>query len=108
MKYCVVLVTAPKGKEAKALTKLLLRRKLCACVNIIKGVDSFFWWESKIDRAAESLLIIKTKRSMLPRLIREVRAAHSYSVCEIIALPIVAGNKPYLDWIGSSCGKDSQ
>jgi periplasmic divalent cation tolerance protein len=103
MSYCIVLVTAPKGREAYRLTELLLKHKLCACVNIIKGVDSFFWWKSKIDSARESLLVIKTKRSLLPRLIKKVRGAHSYSVCEIIALPIIAGNKDYLAWIGSSC-----
>ena len=103
MSYCVVLITVPNGREAYQLTRLLLGHKLCACVNIVKGVDSFFWWKSKIDRARESLLVIKTKRSLVPRLIREVKAAHSYSVCEIIVLPIIAGNKDYLDWIESSC-----
>jgi len=103
MKYYVVLVTVPKGKEPFKLTKLLLAKKLCACVNIIKGVDSFFWWQGKIDTAKESLLVIKTKRRLLPRLIKAVRDVHSYSVCEIIALPIITGNKAYLDWIESSC-----
>ncbi len=98
---CVVLVTAPKGKEAKKLSGLLLGRKLCACVNIIKGVDSFFWWKGKIDSASESLMVIKTKQSLLPALIKEVKAAHSYDVCEVIALPIIAGSKQYLDWVKS-------
>ena len=105
MSYCVVLVTVPKEKEAHKLTKLVLAHKLCACVNVIKGVESFFWWQQKVTRAAETLLVIKTKRSLLPRLIKVVRSAHSYSVPEIIALPIVAGSKDYLKWIASSCRK---
>lgn len=105
MGYCVVLVTVPQGNEANRLTKLLLRNKLCACVNVIKGVESFFWWKSKIDTARESLLVIKTKRSLLPRLIKAVKAAHSYANCEIIALPVIAGSKEYLDWIEASCRK---
>lgn len=105
MGYCVVLITAPKGKEPKRLAELLLKKKLCACVNIIPSVASFFWWKARIDRAAESLLLAKTKKSLLPQLIRTVRAAHSYSVCEVIALPIIAGNKDYLDWIGAETKK---
>ena len=105
MKYCVVFITAPRGREPSRLAQMLLRKKLCACVNIIKLVDSFFWWQSKIDKARESLLIAKTTQRLLPRLIKVVQAAHSYSVCEIIAVPIIAGNRDYLDWIQSSCRK---
>lgn len=105
MTYCIVLVAVPKGKEAYKLTKLVLAHRLCACVNVIKGIESFFWWQQKINRAAEVLLVMKTKRSLLPRLIKLLRLAHSYSVAEIIALPIIAGNKDYLKWIASSCRK---
>lgn len=100
---CVVLITAPKGKEANRLSELLLKRKLCACVNIIKGVDSFFWWKGKVDSAKESLMMLKTKQSLLPMLIKEVKAAHSYDVCEVIALPIIAGSIEYLGWVQTSC-----
>ena len=105
MDYCVVWVTVPKEKEAHKLTKLVLAHKLCACVNVIKGIESFFWWEQKITRAAETLLVMKTKRSLLPRLMKAVRSAHSYGVPEIIALPIAAGSKDYLTWIDASCRK---
>lgn len=105
MKYCVVFITAPKGKEASRLAQMLVASRLCACVNIVKSIESFFWWQSKSDKAAEALLIIKTKRGLLNRLIKAVKAQHSYSVCEIIALPIIAGNKAYLDWIEAECAK---
>lgn len=104
MRYCVVLITAPKGPEARRLAEILLNEKLAACVNIVPAVESFFWWEGKIDTAAEALLIVKTKRALLLRLMKAVKSAHSYTVCEIIALPIIAGNKAYLDWIDASCG----
>jgi len=101
-----VLVTAPKkGNEAKKLARLVLEKKLAACANIIKGVDSYFWWEGKIDTAREDLMIMKTRRALLPALIRTVKKAHSYSVCEVVALPVIGGNKPYLDWLGASCRK---
>ena len=103
MSVCVVLITAPQGSEPRRLAKLLLEKKLCACVNIIKSVDSLFWWKGKIDHAQESLLVIKTRKDRLASLIKAVKAAHSYAVCEIIALPITAGNKDYLNWIVASC-----
>ncbi len=106
MKFCVVFVTAPKGKEAARLSRLILRKKLAACVNIVGPVESFFRWGGKVERARESLMVIKTRRSLLTDVIGTIKKAHSYSVCEVIALPIIAGNKPYLDWINASCAKD--
>lgn len=103
MSYCVVFVTAPKGPEAKRLARLLLQKKLVACVNILKGVESFYWWQGRIDSGAETLMIMKTRRSLVAKVIAAVRKVHSYEVCEVIALPIVAGNKPYLKWIEASC-----
>lgn len=103
--FCVVFVTAPRGRESDKIAQVLLKKKLCACVNIVRVLDSFFWWQDKIDSGKESLLVIKTKRVLLPALIKAVREAHRYSVPEIIALPIVFGNKDYLKWITASCRK---
>lgn len=95
-------MTAPRGPEAKSLAQMLLKKRLCACVNIVKGMVSFFWWQGRIDRARESLLIAKTEQRFLKKIIREVGKVHSYSVCEIIAMPIAAGSPPYLKWITTS------
>lgn len=105
MSFCVVLITAPKGREPKRLADMLLKKKLVACVNIIRDIDSFFWWQGKIDAADESLLIAKTRRRLLSKLIRQVKAAHSYDVCEVVALPILGGNPDYLRWVDRSCQK---
>ena len=78
----------------------LLTQRKAACVNIVPGVSSLFWWQDKLDSAQESLLIIKTKASLLNEIITLVREVHSYDVPEIIALPIVGGNQDYLEWIG--------
>jgi len=98
-----VLVTAPNVSQAKKIAHFLLKEKLVACVNIINNLESFFWWQGKIDRAKESLLIIKTKKSLVGKLIKAVKSKHPYSVPEIIALPIILGNKDYLSWIDESC-----
>jgi periplasmic divalent cation tolerance protein len=95
----VVLVTAASREEAERIARLLLERRSVACVNIVQGVQSLFWWQENLDSAQESLLIAKTRMSLVPQVIDLVRGAHSYTVPEVIALPIVAGNGDYLEWI---------
>jgi periplasmic divalent cation tolerance protein len=103
--HVVILVTAGSAKEAQRIAANLIKNKLAACVNIISGIQSVFWWKGKADKAKESLLMIKSKRFLLPRIIKAVRAVHSYEVPEIIALPIVGGERKYLRWIDDSVGK---
>lgn len=100
--YIIVFVTCANIKEAKNIAKALVREKLAACVNIISGIQSIFWWENKIDRAKETLLIIKTRKTLFKKLASLVKSLHSYKVPEIIALPIVEGNRAYLNWIGEN------
>lgn len=104
--HIVVLVTAKDEEEAKKISEKLLSDKLVACANIVKGIESLFWWEGKIDHSNEILLVLKTKRSLFKKLEKAVKSVHSYSTPEIIALPIVAGSKNYLKWIGESVSKN--
>ncbi len=97
----VVFVTAGTEEEAGNIAELLLEQRKAACVNIVPGVDSLFWWQGKLDSAQESLLIIKTKASLLPEIVELVKGIHSYEVPEIIAMPIIGGNEDYLKWIDS-------
>jgi periplasmic divalent cation tolerance protein len=97
--YIVLLITASNSEEANKIAEVLLNQRKAACVNIVPGVSSLFWWQDKLDSAQESLLIVKTKASLLPEVIGLVKGVHSYDVPEIIALPIVGGNQDYLDWI---------
>ncbi len=102
MSACVVLITAPRGTEARKLARMIVSRKLAACVNIVKGIDSVFWWKGRIDQAKEDLLLVKTTRSKVRPLIKATVKAHSYEVCEVIALPVVAGHRAYVKWIEES------
>ena len=97
--YIVLLITASNIEEANKIAELLLNQRKAACVNIVPRVSSLFWWQDKLDSAQESLLIVKTKASLLPEIISLVKGIHSYDVPEIIALPIVGGNQDYLEWI---------
>jgi len=95
----VILITTSTEEEAHKIAEQLLTKRKAACVNIVPKVDSSFWWQGKLDSAQESLLIIKTRASLLQEVINLVKKVHSYSVPEIIALPIVGGNQDYLKWI---------
>jgi periplasmic divalent cation tolerance protein len=100
--HIVVFVTAANKKEAGRIAARLIKDKLAACVNIAGKVESVFWWQGKVNKAGEYLLIIKSKKEKLGKLIKAVKALHSYEVPEIIALPIIAGEKKYLRWIDDS------
>lgn len=99
--HIVVFVTAGNKKEAQKIASGLIKKKLAACVNIAK-VDSIFFWEGKVRKSKESLLIIKSTKAKFPQLARTVKSLHSYDLPEIIALPVIAGDKPYLRWIDES------
>ena len=100
--YIVVFVTTKDKQQARAIAQGLLQAKLIACANIVDGVESLFWWEGKIDQSNETLLILKTKKSLFKKLAAKVKILHSYQTPEIIALPIAAGNADYLQWIGTN------
>jgi len=95
----VILITASTAEEARKMADLLLQRRKAACVSIVPRVESRFWWQGKLDAAAESLLVVKTRASALDEVIKCVKEVHSYQVPEIIALPVIGGNKDYLEWI---------
>jgi periplasmic divalent cation tolerance protein len=95
----VVLMTSTEEEAPKIAEALLTRRKV-ACVNIVPKVISLFWWQGELDLSRESLLVAKTKASLLDDIVALVGEVHSYDVPEIIALPIIGGNRDYLDWIG--------
>jgi periplasmic divalent cation tolerance protein len=99
----VVLITTKDVAQAKKISRALLAKKLIACANIVSGVQSFFWWQGKLDSAKEALMVIKTRKSCFAKLVSCVKTMHSYQVPEIIALPIAAGNKEYLQWLKGSC-----
>lgn len=102
MKYIVIFSTCANIKEAQKIAAALVKNKLVACANIIDKIESVFWWQGKVDRAKEVLLVIKSRQSRLDKITRQIKSLHSYKVPEIIALPIIAGYKPYLEWINES------
>jgi periplasmic divalent cation tolerance protein len=95
----VVLSTCDSEEEAQRLARHLIERRLAACVNIVAGARSIYRWKDNIEEAAEFLLVIKSKRDLFPALRAELETVHSYEIPEVIALPILDGSEPYLDWL---------
>jgi periplasmic divalent cation tolerance protein len=100
--HIIVFVTAGSKKEAGKIAACLIKEKLAACVNIVDKLDSLFLWEGKAQRAKEALLIIKTRKEKFSRLVKLVKSRHSYTLPEIIAIPVLSGDKPYLRWIDAA------
>jgi len=100
--FFLALVTVPDQKTGLALAKAALEARLVACANIIPGVQSFFWWQGKIDRARELLVLFKTTRTHLAALEKLVRSQHPYETPEFIALRLDSGSRKYLQWIADS------
>lgn len=98
----IVFMTAANGEEATRLADLLVGAHLAACVQILPEMESVYRWQGKVERQSEILLIAKTTAAKLADLEREVRALHSYDTPEIVAVPIIAGSTPYLEWLDAS------
>lgn len=99
--YIVIHITAKDADEARKIAKALVKGRLAACVNILPDVESYFWWKDKLETKQEVLLIVKSKESLLPELIKSVKKNSSYAVPEIIALPVNSGSRDYLEWINA-------
>ena len=99
--YLMVFITTPvdKGEE---IADFIVKNKLGACVNVVKEVSSLYWWKGNIEKDRESLLVVKTSFAKFGELKDKVKDIHPYTVPEIVALPIVAGNGDYLNWIDES------
>jgi periplasmic divalent cation tolerance protein len=95
----VVFVTVGKEEEAREISGALVQEKLVACVNMISGVRSIYWWKGKVCDDQEWLLIMKTRTSLVPTLQDRIRELHSYETPEIIAFPVKQGLPEYLSWV---------
>ncbi len=102
-KFKVVLVTAPDRKTARRLARAALAARLIACANLIPKIESHYWWQGKIARGQEVLLLLKTTRARQDALEKFILAQHPYDTPEFIVLSVTDGAKGYLDWLVQSC-----
>lgn len=97
----VVLVysTFPAGEVAEAIGGALVEARLAACVNILPGMTSLYRWEGRLERGAETVMIIKTRQQLAKRVCDEVRRRHPYSNPALLVLPVSGGSGDFLSWI---------
>jgi periplasmic divalent cation tolerance protein len=104
----LVLVTASDADEAARLARALVDERLAACVNIVPGLRSLYRWQGRVEDAPEVLLLVKSVRPRLAAIVARVRALHSYSVPEVVAVPIVGGSEPYLAWLAAETAPEGR
>jgi periplasmic divalent cation tolerance protein len=100
----VVLSTCANEDEAERLGRLLLERRLAACVSVLPGTRSFYHWKGAIESAVECLLLVKTSRALFDAVSAALRQAHSYELPEVLAIPVADGSDDYLEWMGKHLG----
>ncbi len=101
MELRFVYITADGREEAERIGRGLIEARLAACVNIIDNMTSMYWWEGRVQDGRETVLIAKTTEALLPRLVEQVKQAHGYECPCVVALPVLGGNRDFLDWIGA-------
>jgi len=94
-----VYTTYPSLVEAERIGRALLERRLAACVNILPGMISHYWWQGAIDRGEEVVMIVKTRASLAEGVRAAVKEMHSYTTPAILVLPIEGGEPGYIDWL---------
>ena len=100
-KFCWVYMTAGSVEEAKSIGQILVGQNLAACVNLLENMTSIYKWEEKLEESQEVIMIVKTRKTLMPKLIEKVNSLHSYDCPCILELPIQGGNPEFLSWIES-------
>lgn len=99
MSEIVVLITTSSEDEATRIAKALVEARVAACANILPRIRSIFRWEGKTQEEDESLIVVKSQSQLFEQLSHTIKELHSYTVPEIIALPITDGLPEYLQWV---------
>lgn len=101
MTACFVYMTMESPDQARRIGRALVEERLAACVNLIDGMTSLYWWQGKLEEGRETVAIAKTRADLVPRLTERVKALHSYQVPCVVSLPIESGNAAFLEWIAA-------
>lgn len=107
MQYILVYITTKDKAEAEAIAADVIGRGLAACANILDPMQSMYWWKGNMVKDSETVLLLKTELERFDELKQKVALLHSYETPCIVALPIIDGDRAYLDWISSACAENS-
>jgi periplasmic divalent cation tolerance protein len=104
MQPVFLYITADTPEEATSIGRTLVEERLAACVNILGGITSFYWWEGAVQQGAETALIAKTRADLADAVTARIKQLHGYTCPCVVALPIQGGNPDFLDWIAAETG----
>lgn len=99
MKTCMVYMTMETPQQARDIGRALIEARLAACINIIDGMKSLYWWQGKVEEGSETVVIAKTREDMVSKLTAKVKEMHSYDCPCVVSLPIDNGYPEFLSWI---------
>ncbi len=99
MSAVMVYITAGDKQEAEKVGKALVESKTAACVNIVEGMQSMFWWNGGVEKDNEVVVVAKTKVGLVSELTEAVKSVHSYDCPCVVAVPVIDGNPEFLQWI---------
>ena len=98
---CLAYMTAGSMEEAKDIGRMLVKQNLVACVNLLENMTSIYKWKEELEEDCEVVMIVKTRKSLMPQLIKTVTKHHSYECPCILELPIQGGNTEFLRWVAT-------
>jgi periplasmic divalent cation tolerance protein len=100
-----VLTTTGTKSDAQTIARALVEKRLAGCVQVVGPITSTYWWQGEIETAEEWLCVVKSRADLYEELEAAVKEVHPYEVPEILAVPVVAGSRDYLEWLDSELGK---
>lgn len=102
MKFVCIFTTAPSMAVARKLSRILLQKKIAACIQLVPNLESHYSWKGKTQKSREIQLVIKTRATFSKKVESLLKQNHPYEVPEIIVLPILSGSAAYLQWLSES------
>ncbi|RLE69516.1 MAG: divalent-cation tolerance protein CutA [Thermoprotei archaeon] len=106
--YIQVFTTIDSKVRAETLAKTLLEKRIAGCIQIIGPITSIYWWNNKIEREKEWILLIKSREKNYKEIERTIKEIHPYQIPEIIAVPIISGSRNYLNWLDKILVKNTK
>ncbi len=100
----LVYTTWPSLVEAERAGRSIVERRLAACVNILPGMISHYQWQGKVERAEETVMIVKTRASLAEKVSAAVKEMHSYTVPAVMVLAVESLDAAYHKWIAEETG----
>ena len=102
--YIQVYTTTESKEDAERISRLAVERRVAACAQVFGPIESTYRWEGKLETAKEWYCILKSRRDLYESLEKAIKDNHPYDVPEILAVPVVSGNRDYLDWLDREVG----